>query len=1211
MSRGSKRGGKAEVKADVKPVSGKGLRSRTWKRFLRGPDPELLDQLYVPALREALRYDRCCAYFSSSVLAAAARGFAGLIERLITMGKKAPRPAVRLIVNEELSAEDVRALTERNDFSALERALKKRFKKPEDVLTRQRLQMLGWLAKERLLEVRVGVMRQGCGILHSKFGIVTDPAGDAVVFSGSGNESAPALIANYEQLEVSTSWEDKARYKEYSEQFEALWADRHSDVHTVTLPEALRLQLIKFAPKEPPVLEPSDALERQRAAMRWKFIVEAPYLPNGEVACDATAMVELWPHQRKVVEEVSKAWPEGRLLCDEVGLGKTIEAIFILRRLMAGRGVSRALLLLPAGLMKQWQAELREKGGMVCPRFETPRRLIWPDGSEKKIEGLADALRQDLLIMSRETARTEENRAIILEAEAWDLVLLDEAHAARRRNQVEGEFNSGTLLLDLLRQLQLRRKAKGFMFLSATPMQTHPWEPWDLLSVLGVGGAWLTEFGVIRNYYGAIGALTDGQCDIRRAERAASLMAADSDFPAFPGETSPPRDASSTSRRIAFSPSAQRGQVVTWLRKGSPLSRRMHRNTRDTLRQYYRMGLLDSEPPVRQIVDHRLDYQDASERRVYESITSYIDRRFSLLEKGKSGKGLVMTIYRRRAASSPFALKQSLERRQTGLLRVEQRHAYDRTLAEDDVPEALDLDELPEEEGTDKVSAAYPDRPEEAREERLELESVLRGLSELGVMDSKRDRFFDILRELTDDGRSVLVFTGYKDTMDYLRDALVSYYGKSVGCYSGAGGEIWDGEGWKNVTKDHITRSLKDGVLRVLVCTDAASEGLNLQAAGAVINYDLPWNPGRVEQRIGRIDRIGQRYAAVHVANLFIKDSVDDKVYSALRERCGLFEHFVGEMQPVLELARRMLMGREAVDLDGLRLAAKEAARDPLPKETYLISEAVQPSQPEVMLTVPEIAKAFVDGEHAGIRIRRTKDGVIEITGLERRKVRLAANTELLERFQDAEPMSLFNASLNAIAQRLSRAGERLPLVVESVHEDSFRASAAYWVGGGKLVNIEKMCHLERLLETWDGQYADAEAWHCARDTARRAARKRVQEMRDVCAGREKESLDRQLQAARLRLQRELGRYLICLGATGGDLNPVFHEQMSSGMARAERLKQCWERLGCYPDWSVELCNELEQFGAALTPGQREARLLGKELDAALHDPRWEAGSDE
>jgi len=238
-----------------------GLRGHPWRRFLRGPDPEILDDIYVPALTRALRYDRCCAYFSSSVLAAASRGFGRLIERLHALGEAAPHPAVRLVVNEELPEADARALLETGDTTALEALLDKRLRRARDLLERRRLEMLAWLLKARLLDLRVGVMRSGEGIVHAKFGIVTDPGGDAIVFSGSGNESAQGLLANYERLEVSTSWADVDRHREYADEFEALWTDRHATVHTVTLPEAIRLKLIRLAPKEPPVVS---------RPMRWR-----------------------------------------------------------------------------------------------------------------------------------------------------------------------------------------------------------------------------------------------------------------------------------------------------------------------------------------------------------------------------------------------------------------------------------------------------------------------------------------------------------------------------------------------------------------------------------------------------------------------------------------------------------------------------------------------------------------------------------------------------------------------------------------------------------------------------------------------------------------------------------------------------------------------------------------------------------------------------
>ncbi|MDW8343584.1 MAG: helicase-related protein [Verrucomicrobiae bacterium] len=1186
------------------------LRRHKWPRFLRGPDPKLLEELYVPALREAVRYDRCCSYFSSSVLSAAARGFAGLIERLIALGAKAPRPAARLVVNEELAAEDVQAMIESGDTTALEEALRKRFKEPRDFLEKQRLAMLGWLVKAGFLEVRVGVMRFGEGVVHAKFGIVTDERGNAIVFNGSGNESAAGLRANYERLEISGSWADKERYEEYRQEFEQLWNDTHPDVHTVSLPEAVRLKLIKFAPAEPPTMEPSNARSRQRAGMLWQFLTEAPYLPDGvgAAACDATALVDLWPHQRRVVEEVSSAWPDGRLLCDEVGMGKTIEAILVLRRLLAGRGVRRALLLVPAGLTKQWQAELREKGGLIVPRLEGVNTLVWPEDRTEKVAGLSEALNQNVLVMSRETARTENNRQLLLAAEPWDLVLLDEAHAARRAKQVEGEFNVGTLLLDLLRQLQLRGKTRGFLLLSATPMQTQPWEPWDLLSVLGEGGAWLAEFGPVREYYRALAALQRGLCDPATARRAATLICADPEFSPPPVPTAKAGDVDSIARLIAFPPPAQREQVARWLRQGSPLTRRMHRNTRETLRRYYEMGLLNEPPPVRRVNDIRFDFMDPAERDVYNAVTRYIDRRFRELEAEKPGKGFVMTVYRRRAASSPLALQRSLERRRDALKRMAEEWACDTQLSERDVPELLDEDDLGGVEVRGRISLALPQDPQATRRELLEVNRLLDQLKAVAGRDSKRDRFFEVLKQVTDDGRAVLVFTGYTDTQDYLREHLEGHYGGALGCYNGDGGRVLENGLWKTVTKDVITQRLREGRLRVLICTDAASEGLNLQAAGAVINYDLPWNPMRVEQRIGRIDRIGQKYREVLVVNLFLKNSVDDQVYHALRHRCGLFEHFVGPMQPVLAHAQRMLLNHEPVDLAALDATASEMARDPLAHEIYLESDPVSSPGAPAALTREDLIQAINELPttlELTVRANQPRD-LLEIKGLRMGTIRIATSTEALERDCALRPLSPFDPALKQIRDSLQRPGERLPLIIGSAQQSAFRASVAVWIGqDGNFTPIKSLSELKEKLASWDGSYPQPAVWHQAKKQAQEQAEQHVRKMAEQAAQRHARSIEKQKQAAALRLQRELGRFLICLSPTLTNLNKTLHEQISRDSASSARLKKCLEQLGGYPTWDKTMSDELARFAMNLTDNERKGRLIGRELDAALNDPRW------
>src|SRR4029077_9653897 len=120
-------------------------------------------------------------------------------------------------------------------------------------------------------------------------------------------------------------------------------------------------------------------------------------------------------------------------------------------------------------------------------------------------------------------------------------------------------------------------------------------------------------------------------------------------------------------------------------------------------------------------------------------------------------------------------------------------------------------------------------------------------------------------------------------------------------CFSGRGGEVRDTDGrWRTISREEAKRQFRNGDADVLLCTDAAAEGLNFQFCGSLINYDMPWNPMRVEQRIGRIDRLVQRYPEIRIVNLHYADTVEADVYAALRQRIGLFENVVGRLQPIL-----------------------------------------------------------------------------------------------------------------------------------------------------------------------------------------------------------------------------------------------------------------------------------------------------------------------
>jgi hypothetical protein len=201
-------------------------------------------------------------------------------------------------------------------------------------------------------------------------------------------------------------------------------------------------------------------------------------------------------------------------------------------------------------------------------------------------------------------------------------------------------------------------------------------------------------------------------------------------------------------------------------------------------------------------------------------------------------------------------------------------------------------------------------------------------------VDSKFDAFLHRLAAVVAAGHRVIVFTQYLDTLDFIRNQLVARYGDRMACYSGRGGEIWDPavNAWRVVDKAEIkarSRREHQHAIQILLGTDAASEGLNLQQFSALINYDLPWNPMRVEQRIGRIDRIGQEAPTVKILNLYMHGTIEEDAYYTLRHRIGAFEEVIGPLQPILAEMPRIFrrLARGEIELAEARRLLDEAAQ--------------------------------------------------------------------------------------------------------------------------------------------------------------------------------------------------------------------------------------------------------------------------------------------
>ena len=219
-------------------------------------------------------------------------------------------------------------------------------------------------------------------------------------------------------------------------------------------------------------------------------------------------------------------------------------------------------------------------------------------------------------------------------------------------------------------------------------------------------------------------------------------------------------------------------------------------------------------------------------------------------------------------------------------------------------------------------------------EEESDIQNLLDSIGRLPP-DSKLASLISTLAELRRDGYGqAMVFTQSADTMDFLREELLKGADQRLMCFSGRGGEIPSADGaWRQVGRDDAKRRFRDGEADVLLCTEAAAEGLNFQFCGALINYDMPWNPMRVEQRIGRIDRLGQQHEIIRIVNLHYEGTIETDVYRALRSRIGLFESVVGRLQPILArlprtISQEVLSGedRDARERDNVVDAIEQQA---------------------------------------------------------------------------------------------------------------------------------------------------------------------------------------------------------------------------------------------------------------------------------------------
>jgi superfamily II DNA or RNA helicase len=504
-----------------------------------------------------------------------------------------------------------------------------------------------------------------------------------------------------------------------------------------------------------------------------------------------TSDIRPLPHQlRAVYGELLPRTPLRFLLADDPGAGKTIMAGLYIKELLLREDVKRCLIVVPGGLVDQWQDELYLKFGLA---FE----ILTPQFSETVFG--ASAFEQHPLLIARmdQLARNEDLLAELAKSE-WDLVVVDEAH------RMGAHYFGGKLEKTKRFQLgeSLGEITRHLLLMTATP---HSGKEEDFQLFL-------------------------------------TLL----DRDRFEGKY----------------------QATVYNNDTSGVMRRMVKEDLLTF---------EGKPLFPERIAETVPYELTElEQDLYEQVTTYVregmNRAAKLDGKRRNTVGFALTVLQRRLASSPEAIYRSLERRSDRLERRKQEVLAGGTVAEPSAEAIGDQDEFDDEEFSSEelehvedelVDAATAARTvEELDAELLELRDLTTAAAT--VRASETDRKWSELRTILEDNtlatsagsderRKLIVFTEHRDTLEYLSRRIGSLLGRPEAVKAIHGGV-------RRTDRRQITEEFTHNPnCQVLLATDAAGEGLNLQAAHLMVNYDLPWNPNRIEQRFGRIHRIGQR----------------------------------------------------------------------------------------------------------------------------------------------------------------------------------------------------------------------------------------------------------------------------------------------------------------------------------------------------------------
>jgi hypothetical protein len=874
----------------------------------------LYDAFLGKRLPGAQSYDRIAGYFQSSLLALAAEELKAI-------------PKVRIVCNTEVNPADVHAVRQ---------ATGSRQKELQDALLRmiwndgnfphlvdvygdqakKRLQLLqdlvkGDLSAGRTFEIRI-VPDSEFGFVHGKGGILRYPDGHATSFIGSANDSHNAWAKNYELV-----WEDDdpEGIQWVQEEFDALW-ERGFPITEYIVKQIGRLG-------ERTIIE--HVGEWREKPTPGSILAEVP---------TCTELFGFWDHQKYFIK---RAFDEhmlyqgipGRgaryLLADGVGLGKTLQ-LGGLAKLIGTLEKDPVLIMAPKAVVTQWQQELIDK--LAAPSALWTGRGWLTEKNEFHPSSIDDVLNCPRKIAIVPTsivlsaARSPFNKKLMddLLTKRFSCVLWDEAHKIRRSNLREPKVWGAPQRNQLYKwAIELAKKAQSMILATATPVQLHPMELWDLLAVLSVGNP---------QVLGTVFSKWNDPTNREIFDILTGRVTLEHLFPKWvwwrdPLPREEDRDVFRHIRSTLEIPHTEdeasnadfdkiddfdKDELKTLsLREVNPFTIRVIKRSRERLEEQGKLVKIElvavgDDRPV--VATH--DIQRALE--LAEDFSRALHHRVP-------GGGFIKTLIQRRAGSSVVA----------GL---------------NTSSKMLEEKEIEDEDGSDEEEESiYPLEPEE-REILMQLRRHLERQKDIGG-DPKFDRVLEILNssfeKVTWKDRGALIFSQYYDSAYALCEFLAPRLKISIGLYANSSAsKLFEDGKIQSIDRELLKEKVKKGVLKLLVGTDAASTGLNLQRLGSLINLDLPWNPTILEQRKGRVQR-GVISKRIPFCNLRYNEGVEQRLFDVLTGRIEEITKIFGTIPDFItdHWVKEMLENREVSKSDLVTFVQTEERSPFTVKETY------------------------------------------------------------------------------------------------------------------------------------------------------------------------------------------------------------------------------------------------------------------------------------